>query len=423
MYDRTVEVEVPAIEQRVSAVAAAVGTRLNDVTQDIVGYLTGEIAPLRDDERVMALLSASVAENVTTLLHSYEHGIDPGSVEAPAAAIAYAQRLAQRGVPMVALVRAYRIGQARFLQWCFEELGNEPADPHVVAEATRRMTELSFTYIDRMSERVIAFYEEEHDRWLNNRATVRVARVRALLADEPFDVDATEAALGYRLGRAHLGLVVWIREPGAGQDELLVLERATAALARRLATNGKPLFVPSDESSAWVWLPLGSGQSVTPELLKAAVEEGEVCVAFGEPGDGVEGFRRSHRQALRAQTVALAAGLAGPRITVFADVRPIALMASDVDATRAWVLDTLGPLAIDDDQHARLRKTVRVFLSTGGSYTSTAERLTMHKNTVHYRMKRAEEVRGRPIQPDRLDVELALLACDSLGPAVLIAPD
>lgn len=84
-------------------------------------------------------------------------------------------------------------------------------------------------------------------------------------------------------------------------------------------------------------------------------------------------------------------------------------------------LVTLGALAIDDDQHARLRTTVRVFLTTGGSYTSTAERLTMHRNTVHYRVNRAEEMRGRPIQSDRLDVELALLACESLGPAVLQA--
>jgi DNA-binding PucR family transcriptional regulator len=62
---------------------------------------------------------------------------------------------------------------------------------------------------------------------------------------------------------------------------------------------------------------------------------------------------------------------------------------------------------------------LRIFLSTGGSYTATADRLQMHKNTVHYRVNKAEEMRGRSLQEDRLDVELALLACESLGPAVL----
>jgi diguanylate cyclase with GGDEF domain len=259
-----VEVEVPAIEQRVSAVAAAVGARVNDVTQDLVGHLTREIDPLRDDERVMSLLSASVAENVATLLHAFEHGIDPGGVETPAAAIEYARRLAQRGVPIVALVRAYRIGQARFLQWCFDELRNDPADPHVVSEATRRMTELSFTYIDRISEQVIAVYEAEHDRWLHNRASVRAALVRSLLTATHADVDAAEAALGYRLRRDHLGLVAWTREPTRGSDELLVLERAAATLAQRIGARGKPLFVPSDESSASIWLPLGPANALRP---------------------------------------------------------------------------------------------------------------------------------------------------------------
>jgi DNA-binding PucR family transcriptional regulator len=413
-----VEVDLPTVDERVSAAAAAVVARQAEVTTDIVALLTGEIEALRDDERVVALLTASVAENVATLLHVFQHGIDPASVETPTAAIEYARRLAQRGVPIIALIRAYRIGHARFLEWCFEELTGEDADQQGVSEATQRMAQLSFTYIDRISERVIDFYEQERDRWLHNRATVRAARVRALLAGDQFDLDATEASLGYRLRRQHLGLVVWIREPTRGQEELLVLERAAVRIAQ-VVGRGLPLFVPCDESSAWVWLPSRADRRVTVAQVAEAVADPGVRVEFGETGDGVEGFRRTHVQALRAHAVALAAAGAGAQVTAFADVRPIALMTSDLEATRSWVLDTLGALAIDDEQHARLRNTLRVFLATGGSYTTTADRLTMHKNTVHYRVGRAEEIRGRPIKSDRLDVELALLACESLGPAVL----
>lgn len=412
------EVKAPAVDELISAAAAVVSTRLHDVTDDLVELLTREIPPLRDDARVESLLSASVTENVATLLHMFEHGIDPQSIEAPAAAVEYARRLAQRGVPLAALVRAYRIGHARFLRWCFEELRHETADAPVVGEATRRMTELSFIYIDRISERVIEFYEQERDRWLHNRATVRLARVLSVLADEDFEIDATESTLGYRLRRHHLGVVAWMREPTGGGQDLVVLEQAAAVLAQRAGCPASPLFVPRDESSAWVWLPLRS-ERIPEQVLDAAIHNAGVCVSLGEPGDDVDGFRRTHRQALRAQAVALAAGPRSPSVTAFADIRPIALMCSDLDATRAWVLDTLGALAIDDDQHARLRLTLRVFLSTGGSYTSTADRLHMHKNTIHYRVNKAEEMRGRSIHEDRLDVELALLACESLGPAVL----
>ena len=44
----------------------------------------------------------------------------------------------------------------------------------------------------------------------------------------------------------------------------------------------------------------------------------------------------------------------------------------------------------------QLRDTVRVFPDCGGSYTQAAARLHLHKNTVHYRVRKAEELRGRP---------------------------
>jgi len=77
------------------------------------------------------------------------------------------------------------------------------------------------------------------------------------------------------------------------------------------------------------------------------------------------------------------------------------------------------PLADDDPQSARHRETLRVFLSEKGSFKATAEKLTLHKNTVQYRVRRAEEVLGSPVDENRLQIELALLACRWLGAAVL----
>jgi DNA-binding PucR family transcriptional regulator len=416
--------DVTAPERRVSAAAGAVSARLPEVTADLVELLTREIEPLRDDERVVSLLSASIAENVATLLHVFEHGLDPETAEAPSAAVAYARRLAQRGVPILALVRAYRIGQARFLHWCLEELTSEHTDDPLLNEASRRMLDLSFTYIDRVSEQVIEAYQLERDRWARNRSTVRMARVRSLLAADEVDIDATELKLSYRLRRHHLGVVVWFREQISGVDELLSLERIVAGLSERAGSDGAPLFVAVDESSAWVWVPFGSQRAVARAFFDDAVADGTpaTCMCIGELGRGIEGFRRTHQQALRAQAVALAAGSAAPRVTAFADIRPIALMSSDLDGARSWVQEILGDLAIDDEPHARWRETLRVFLSTGGSYTAAAARLSMHKNSVHYRVQKAEEILRRPLRTEeRLEVELALLACHWLGPAVLSA--
>ena len=141
--------------------------------------------------------------------------------------------------------------------------------------------------------------------------------------------------------------------------------------------------------------------------------------AVGEPALGLPGFRRTHQQALSAQAVALAAGPSGQLVTSFGEVAPLALMSGSTELLRAWVAERLGALADDDENNARLRDTLRVFLQENGSYKTTAERLTLHKNTVQYRVRKAEECLRRPIGPDRLQLELALLASHWLGRAVL----
>ena len=82
-----------------------------------------------------------------------------------------------------------------------------------------------------------------------------------------------------------------------------------------------------------------------------------------------------------------------------------------------WLV--LGHLADDGEQEARLRETLLVFLSTGSSFAATAGRLTVHRNTVQYRVRKAEEAVGRPIQDHRADVELALRVCQCVGSPVL----
>ena len=99
----------------------------------------------------------------------------------------------------------------------------------------------------------------------------------------------------------------------------------------------------------------------------------------------------------------------------------LALICSDHDAARLWVVATLKDLAIDDESHARLRETLLVYLTTG-SYTVTAERMMLHKNTAQYRVGKAEEALGAPVGERRADVELALRACHYLGRAVLRDP-
>jgi hypothetical protein len=361
---------------------------------------------------------------VETVLHILQHGIDVEHVHAPAAAEEYARRLAQRGAPMTALLRAYRIGSTRFQDWCLRELGQRAADASIVSSTGIRIAEVTATYIDRLSEEVVSVYEAEKGNWVRNLSVARSARVRALLRGERVDLDSAEATLGYRLRQHHVGAVCWVgvAEPGGGA--LARLEHEIADVAARADCDGRPIFLPLDEGSAWAWLPLGAKDTFTLRPAPTGTVEAEAVVrfAFGAVGSGLAGFRRTHQQALGAHAVALAAGSAAHPMTSFGDVAPLALMSGSIDLTRAWVIETLGSLAADDEHTARLRETLRVFLHENGSFKSTAERLTLHKNTVQYRVRKAEESLGHPVDDNRLHVELALLASQWLGASVLRHP-
>jgi DNA-binding PucR family transcriptional regulator len=139
---------------------------------------------------------------------------------------------------------------------------------------------------------------------------------------------------------------------------------------------------------------------------------------------GVDGFRRSHREAEEARGVAIVSARpdsSAPTVIAASDpgLSVVARLGGDVADTREWVAAVLGDLATDNENDARLRETLRVFLSCGSSYKAAAEELSLHFNSVKYRVGRAVARRGREISSDRLDVELALLACHWYGAAVL----
>lgn len=406
--------------QGVARVAAALADRAAELTGELVQLYARELPHLvNDDESVVSLLSASVYQNIDTALRIFQHGIDPRRVEAPAAAMEYARRLAQRGTPVVDLIRAYYLGQTELLDHSLREAVRLESDPLLLGAMMSHTLTGAFAFIDRVTQQVVSAYQEERDRWLVNRSAVRAARVRALLDGDA--LDTSETGLGYRLRGTHLAMIIWHAPAPAAGHVLGRLEAVATELAGELSTTAAPLFVPHDEVCAWVWFPLERSGMPDEERVRKVLDKADPGIRFvlGDPGEGLDGFRRSHRQAQRVHNLAFAAGEHCDRVLTFRDVGAMALMAGDMAAARGWVADTLNDLATDDEQHARLRETLRVFLAAGGSYTAAATQLTMHKNSVQYRVRKAEEMLGRPVSENRLDVELALRLCHRLGGAVL----
>jgi hypothetical protein len=414
-----VDMDSPANVGLMSDVAAAVSRRAAAVSGDVYEVILREIPELRDDKPVLALLASSVDSNVDTCLQIMQHRIDLAAVQAPAAAVEYARRLAQRGTPLTALLRAYRVGHACFSDWMLKELARQAADAEMITAITLSMSKIVAGYIDQTSEEMVAAYTRERENWLRNRSTARAARIRELLSGERIDVSAVEATLGYRLRQYHVGLVSWVGDAANAADEITRLEHAISHVAAQAACAGDPVFLARDESSAWAWLPLGIRDTFDSAAAGTAGVDADIHFAFGDAAKGTTGFRLTHQQAIAAQAVALAGGSPAPRAVLFSQVAPVAMMLASKELLQPWVFGTLADLATDDEHHARLRDTLLVFLRSGGSYKTTAEQLMLHKNTVQYRIRKAEESLGRPVGDSRHDVELALLASHWLGSAVL----
>jgi hypothetical protein len=319
-----VEIDRPAVAELMADVAAAVARRGAAVSEDVYEAILQQIPQLRDDKPVLTLLASSVDSNVDTCLQIMQHRIDLAAVRAPAAATEYARRLAQRGTPLTALLRAYRLGHTCFSDWMIKELARQAGDAEMISATTLSMSRVVAGYIDQTSEEMVAAYAQARENWLRNQSAARAARIRDLLAGGRIDVGATEATLGYRLRQYHVGLVCWVGDAVGAADEITRLEQAIGHVAGKAVCAGDPVFLPRDESSAWAWLPMGIRDTFDPAA--AAGVDADVRFAFGDPAKGAAGFRLTHQQALAAQAVELATGSHAPQAVAFGEVAPIAMM-------------------------------------------------------------------------------------------------
>ncbi|MFC6063961.1 PucR family transcriptional regulator [Streptomyces ochraceiscleroticus] len=344
-------------------------------------------------------------------------------MEAPSAALEYARRLAQNDIPVNSLVRAYRLGQTAFFDQALVLITRRALAPELKLTVAHRIFTVVSGYIDWISQQVIGAYEEERSRWQDSSSGMRAVRVREILAATEDSPAPSDLGLGYGLDQYHLALILWSPEHRADDLALGELERAAHSIAEHLGAVRPPLFVAVDRLSAWTWIPLGERVQVDrPSIARKVTGRGDrLSVAAGRPASGHRGFRTSHEQAKVAQHVAML-HKPHPRRVTFHEEPGLAvadLLAKDLDGTRAWVLETLGPLAADSESAARSRETLRAYLNCGSSHKAAAASLNLHYNTVKYRVRKAEQELGAAVADNRLAIELAVLACHWLGRAVL----
>lgn len=394
-------------------VADAVQTLLPErekLTAAIVEDILREIPELGQDARMVSLLEAAANENVAAVMHAIAHGTKVESVDAPTAGIEHARLLAQREVPVTDLLRAYRLGQARFLEGAFAGLKTIGLDPGTSA---LELVHLVSVYIDRASEQVVQAYGDERDLRVGSKAALLQYWVNQLMTEDVADVTQAEAALRYRLTGWHIAVEAWIDKGELEESVVATTFDQLAALLRRIATlRGASLSVPTDAFQSRIWLQVGESFEFDLEALAAtlASENLPVRLAIGDRRRGVTGFRSTALSARRVKALATAA-VDPPRVLAHSQVAPVALLIDDDAEVLTFIASNLRGLALPDARNAGLRETLLVYLESNRSYHIAASRLHVHRNTVHYRVQQAIDVLGTDLGSDTLSLQLALTIC------------
>jgi DNA-binding PucR family transcriptional regulator len=166
--------------------------------------------------------------------------------------------------------------------------------------------------------------------------------------------------------------------------------------------------VVASAATRWVWV---HGRPDLAALDLSAVPAARVAV--GSPGDGIDGFRRSHLDALTVQR--MLARLASPQqLATHAEVELVALLTQQPEPAEHFVRRTLGGL---ETAPAEIVETVRVYLAAGCNASRAAARLYTHRNTLLRRLARAEQLLPQPLAENVVNVAAALEVLRWRGPA------
>lgn len=384
-----------------------------EVLDQLVTVVDDEITaalPMFTDPTLRRDLDASTRSNWKGFLAVATHDV----VDVRPAPEIYdlARTLARRGFELPVLLAVYRIGQRSAWQFITETRIAGIADAELRSAVLMQLWPRLANWLDTMVEALILTFADERDQWQRGARARRTETVRTILAGQAVDVDAAITALSYPLRQQHTAFVVWVDEHAADADVQRLLDATPVAVSAALGGD-RPLTISSGARTMWCWsATTGPSKPLSDKDIAALPEF--VHTAAGTCHRGVDGFRRSHAEALAAQTVAHRRGANAIR---YADAE-LACLAAGIagdDGMSTLVRRELGRLAAADDGAARLRDTLRLYLEHAGDARAVGEILNLHPNTVRYRIRQAEQLLGHSVDHRRVYLELALHIVSAFG--------
>jgi hypothetical protein len=367
-------------------VSARLRERRVEVTRAVIQRALSLAPPTgREEVGYLQELRDAIGQVVDYAIDAIELGQDRLGATPPAVYL-QAMSAVRNEVGLDVVLRRYASGYGTLTDFLFDEARNSNGDSHY-PDLQRELTALFDRLVNTVSE---TYKRAESELVPSSSKSQRIEKVRGLLSGDLLEPEG----LGYELAYWHLGLA--IRHLG----EADVLRRLAAELDRQV------LIVEVDEVSAWAWLggrrPFSQSEE---ERIQSRPWPQETTVGSGAPADGPQGWRLTHRQAVKALAI-------GARLSrQFAPYAETALQSAilrDDDLVEFLETRVLAPLSQARDGGENLRDTLRVYFASGHSVSSTASTLGVSRKTVTSRLQGVEERLERPIRASRAEIEAAL---------------
>ncbi len=376
------------VRLEIREVAQALEGRLMPLAETIAGRIVDEVEelPAIDDGQLQEVLEELARAALRTELLFLRRGQQPSTC--PPETEEGVRHAAAARIPEVAVLRTQRIGHAVVWDAYVDEVERLVIDPGPRRSVLDAGSRFFFEYADRLARFVNAAYEREWARGQNRAEIRRLRLVIDVLEGRGRDL----ADLGYDLTLHHIGAIA------DGENAEHYLRILARALDRRL------LLVGAASSAVWAWL---AGAEAPDRAAWRAIARSDApgtAVALGEPGAGVDGFRRTHLQAQAAHRVAVRRSRA---VTRYADVALEALALHDERAAADFVRLELHALG-DGDRAQTLRETLRAYFDCGQNAAATGAALRIHEQTVAHRLRAIEQSIGCPVNARRAELETAL---------------
>lgn len=317
----------------------------------------------------------------------------------------YGRTRAEQGVPLEAVLHAYRVAWAELWAGVLEEARS--SDVATADELLSASTDF-FWMADDFAGRMVRAYRDRSTELLLRRENERSATLEGVFS-------------GYLNGAEKLWEAAAVLElPYEGH---FVVVAAEPPVPGREALPGvKGALLQAGLGSAWRLGPdveAGIISLRTPESLPVVLNElRDQRVRIGLSTRFTSLADTPHALHLARLTLA-ALPSSAPAVGQF-DESPLgALIAASPRTARDVARSVFGEvLDLPDEDRETLLSTLSAWFESSGSTATTAERLFCHANTVRYRIHRLEKYLGRSLEDPRdvADIRVAIVALRVIPP-------